>query len=127
MLDTDTVSYALRGQGQVGPRLLEQKPADVCISAVTAAELAFGAALKGTAKVKSLVDQFCAQVTVVPFDLEAAHRYGTVAAVLRKAGTPIGNIDTLLAAHALAAGCTLVTNNGRHFARIKELRTENWA
>ena len=126
MLDTDTVSFALRGQGRVAARLLETRPSDVCISSITLAELRYGAQLRRSRKLHGLIDAFTREVDVSPFDREAADRFGEVAAALAKRGTPIGGLDTLIAAHALALGVAVVTNNVKHFAGVPGLRVENW-
>lgn len=126
MLDTDSVSYALRGQGRVGARILERRPSELCISAITVAELRYGAARRASTKLHDLIDAFTADVAVLPFDDECAMHFGTIAAALAAHGTPIGELDVLIAAHALAAEATLVTNNVRHFARVDALAVENW-
>lgn len=126
MLDTDTVSYALRGVGNVGARLLSMRPSSVTMSAITVAELRFGADHRKSKKLHRLIDAFCAGVAVLPFDEAAAARFGVVGAALAARGEPIGQMDTLLAAHALAEDLTLVTNNSRHYAWVAGLRTENW-
>ena len=126
MLDTDTVSWALRGQGNVAVRLLAYRPSQLCISAITLAELRFGADAKGSRRLHGLIDTFIATVSVVPVDATAADRFGRVATALSKRGEPIGTFDTLIAAHALALGVTLVTNNAKHFRRVAGLKTDNW-
>jgi tRNA(fMet)-specific endonuclease VapC len=127
MLDTDTVSFALRGAGEVGTRLARHKRTELCLSAVTVAELRFGANKRGSRKIHRAIDAFLSGVEVLAFDVAAADRFGIVAAGLAGDGTPIGHLDTMIAAHALAAGATLVTNNQRHFAKVSGLRIENWA
>jgi tRNA(fMet)-specific endonuclease VapC len=127
MLDTDTVSWALRGQGGVASRLLEHRPSQLCISSITLAELRFGADTRRSRKLHRLIDTFTASVGVLPFDQSAADRFGPVASALARKGEPIGTFDTLIAAHALACGVTLVTNNTRHFRRVPGLALENWA
>jgi tRNA(fMet)-specific endonuclease VapC len=126
MLDTDTVSFALRGQGRVASRILEHRPSSLCISSVTLAELRYGAELRGSKKLHGLIHTFTASITVMPFDASVSEVFGTVAADLTRRGVPIGPFDTLLAAQALALSLTLVTNNGRHFDRVAGLKTENW-
>ena len=126
MLDTDTVSWALRGQGGVATRLLEHRPSQLCISAITLAELRFGADAKGSRKLHGLIDTFVQSVAVMPFDEAAAGRFGLVAHALARKGQPIGTFDTLIAAHALSLGLTFVTNNARHFRRVGGLKTANW-
>ena len=127
MLDADTVSYALRGHGRVGARLLAHQPSDLCISAITLAELNFGAEAKRSQKIHRAIRSFTKDVAVVPFDEAAAERFGVVAAALATRGQPIGLYDTLVAAHALRLGLTVVTNNTRHFSRVPGLAIENWA
>jgi tRNA(fMet)-specific endonuclease VapC len=126
MLDTDTVSFALRGEGAVAGRLLAEKPSAVCMSSITLAELAFGAARKKSPKLHGLIERFASAVQVLPFDAAAASRFGEIAAGLHDAGSPIGDFDTLIAAHALACDLILVTNNLKHFGTVPGLRTENW-
>ena len=126
MLDTDTVSYALRGIGAVGERLLAMRPSSVAVSALTVAELRFGADHRKSKRLHRLIDTFCAGVMVLAFDEAAAARFGIVGAALAVRGEPIGQIDTLIAAHALAEDLTLVTNNIKHYSRVPGLRTENW-
>jgi tRNA(fMet)-specific endonuclease VapC len=126
MLDTDTVSFALRGQGRVGVRLLEHRPSDCCISAMTLAELRYGADLRRSRKLHRLIDTFADTITPVPFDRAGADRFGPVAAALARNGTPIGPFDTAIAAHALSLNLILVTNNVKHFGQVAGLRLENW-
>jgi tRNA(fMet)-specific endonuclease VapC len=127
MLDADTVSYALRGQGQVAERLLERRPSDLCISAITLAELKFGAELKRSARIGRAIRSFTKDVAVVSFDDASAERFAVVASALATRGKPIGLYDTLVAAQALAMGLTVVTHNVRHFSRVPGLAVEDWA
>lgn len=126
LLDTDTVSFALRGQGRVGAHLLDHRPSEIHLSSITLAELRYGAEKKRSRKLHGLIDTFIKAVTVLPFDQSAADRFGTVAAALAVQGAPIGEFDTLIAAHALSVRMTLVTNNTKHFSRVAGLKTENW-
>jgi tRNA(fMet)-specific endonuclease VapC len=127
MLDTDTVSWALRGQGAVAGRLLAHRPSELCVSSITLAELRFGADAKASRKLHALIDTFVASVNVLPFDQTAADHFGPAANALARRGEPIGTFDTLIAAHALSRGATLVTNNVKHFRRVARLKTQNWA
>lgn len=126
MLDTDTISYALRGLGDVSRRLLEHPPSACCLSSISLAELRFGAAKRKSRKLASLIDTFVGAVQVLPFDERAAAAFGTLAAALLAKGSPIGNYDTLIAAHAKALRLTLVTNNLKHFRQVDGLKIENW-
>ncbi len=127
MLDADTVSYALRGQGRVAAQLLQHLPSEICISAITLAEWCCGAEAKRLQRIRRAIRQFTRDVAVVHFDDAAAERFGLVGATLAARGLPIRLYDTLVAAHALSLGLTLVTNNTRHFSRIPELPVDNWA
>jgi tRNA(fMet)-specific endonuclease VapC len=126
MLDTDTVSFALRGQGRVAERLLEHRPSEVCVSSLTLAELRYGADVRRSRRLHRLIDAFVDAIEVAGFDGNAADRFGALGALLARRGVPIGTIDTLIAAHALALGLTLVTHNERHFARVPGLTIESW-
>jgi|SRR6266540_4913007 len=126
LLDTDTVSYALRGEGQVAGRITAHKPSSLCISAITLAELRFGADRKGSRRLHGLIDTFAAAVEVVDFGEDAALEFGRIGTILAEGGTPIGDFDVLIAAHAASLRCTLVTNNVRHFSKVPGLGLENW-
>lgn len=127
MLDTDTCIYIIkRKPPQVIARLYGMDRRSIGISAITGAELKFGAAKIGTAKSKLALEMFLAPMTVLPFGLEAMDIYGELRQGLQSKGTPIGYFDMLIAAHALAAGSTLVTNNVREFGRVPKLKFENW-
>jgi len=127
MLDTDTVSYALRGQGKVAVEILKHNPSELCVSAITVAELRFGADKRKSAKLHRLIDSFLATVAVRAFDQACAEEFGKLANLLADRGEPIGEADTYIAAHAKAIKVTLVTNNVKHFARVPGLKVENWA
>jgi len=126
MLDTDSVSYALRGEGNVGTRILEHKPSALCISAVTLGELRFGAHKRDSKKLHKLIDAFTASIAPQEFDADAADEYGRLAADLAKRGSPIGVFDAMIAAHARAKKLILVTNNEKHFRKVPGLKIENW-
>jgi tRNA(fMet)-specific endonuclease VapC len=96
------------------------------MSAITLAELNFGAEARRSQKIRRAIRSFTKDVTVVPFDEASAVRFGVVAAALSTRGRPIGLYDTLVAAQALASGLTVVTNNTRHFSQVPGLAVENW-
>jgi tRNA(fMet)-specific endonuclease VapC len=126
MLDTDTVSFVLRGQGAAGTNLTAHAPSAVCLSAISLSELRFGAEKRRSKRLHRLINTFVTTVDVVPFDAVAAAQFGRLCAALEGTGTPIGVLDTLIAAHAMSLQLTLVTNNTKHFARVKGLKTVNW-
>jgi tRNA(fMet)-specific endonuclease VapC len=108
-------------------RLAEHPLGAVGVSSITAAELAFGVAKSGSQRNRHVLEKFLAPLEVAPFDLEAMWAYGRLRAALEQKGRPIGSLDPPIAAHALALGATLVTNNVREFARVPGLKIENWA
>ncbi len=126
LLDTDTVSYVLRGQGPAATKLTSHQPSEVCISTLTLSELRFGAERRRSRRLHKLIDVFIASVDVAPFDAASAAAYGRVQAALESKGTPIGTLDTLIASHALALNLTLVSNNLRHFSKVRGLKIVNW-
>jgi len=113
MLNADTLSYALRGQGQVAARLLQHHPSDLCTSSITLAELSFGAEAKRSQRIRRAIHGFTKDVAVLPFDEACAERFAVVAAAFTTRGQAIGAYDTLVAAQALCLGLTVVTNNTR--------------
>jgi tRNA(fMet)-specific endonuclease VapC len=126
MLDTDTVTYVLRGRGSAAANLTSRPPSEVCMSAMSLCELRFGADKRRSKRLHALIDAFAATVEAVPFDAAVASVFGRVCADLQSKGTPIGTLDTLIAAHALALNLTLVTNNSKHFSLVRGLKTVNW-
>jgi len=127
LVDTNICIYALKLNPIVLERLLEQKPVDVGLSVITEAELRTGAA-KSTSPTRTarLLENFLRPLTVVELVSADAVAYAQLRAKLERAGTPIGPLDTLIAAQAMARGLTLVSNNEREFCRIGGLRLENW-
>lgn len=128
MLDTNIASYIIRGGNKVLQARLSLHPLSaLCISAITEAELLFGVARRPEAVVlKTAVSEFLRLVQVLPWDGVAAAAYGTLRARLESQRTPLGNLDTLIAAHAIACGCVLVSND-KALARVPELRVEDWS
>jgi len=126
MLDTDSVSFALRGQGKVAANIVKRRPSELCISAITLAELRFGASRKKASRLHELIDAFTANIAIAPFEEGAAVEFGRVGAELGERGSPIGDFDVLIAAHAIVIKAVLVTKNVKHFSRVKGLRVDNW-
>jgi len=126
MLDADSVRFALRGEGRVGDRIREHRPSELCLSAMTVAELRFGAEKRNSKKLRGLISQFVSAIEVVPFDEAAASEFGRVAAALARKGSPIGHFDALIAAHARHLGCTVLTGNLKHFRQVPRLAVESW-
>jgi tRNA(fMet)-specific endonuclease VapC len=129
MLDTDTASYVMRGGSPaIDNRLTTLDVRQVCISAVTRAELRFGVRRLPDAKgLAAEVERFLSGIHTLPWDEIAADHFAEVRVALERVGTPIGIMDTMIAAHARALRATLVTNNVKHFRLIKGLMVENWS
>ena len=127
LLDSDTCIYALKQNETIIERLLSTPREDVMVSVITEAELRTGAA-KSSSPVKTLrlIENFLGPLTMVEFTSADAIAYATIRARLERAGTPIGPLDTLIAAQALARGLTVVSNNEREFRRVAGLGVENW-
>jgi tRNA(fMet)-specific endonuclease VapC len=127
LLDTNVLSSLLRDPGgSVAQRIAQQGEATICTSIVVACELRYGVAKKGSAKLAERVEGLLESLEVLPLDKEADRRYGEIRFHLEKQGRPIGPNDLLIAAHALALDLTLVTHNVEEFARVPDLRLEDW-
>lgn len=128
LLDTSVCIELIRGRGAaVLKRLRRRQIGTVAISAITLAELQYGVARSQDPATNTIaLAHFCAPLEVPAFDQAAASAYGWLRASLASAGTPIGPLDTLIAAHALALRATVVTANENEFRRVAGLRVENW-
>ena len=132
MLDTCICSFIMR---EMPPAVIErlivavESRHRIVISAITYAELRYGQiGKKASPKLNHLIDEFVARVDeVVPWDQEAVDQTIEIRQYLAHTGTPIGNNDAAIAAHAIVNGCTLVTNNTREFSRVPGLKYEDWA
>lgn len=133
MLDTDTASCVIKGKApRVDAHLRDLDVAQVCISAVTRAELRFGVRrLSGANRLRLALDievgRFLSGLHTLPWDEVAADQFANVRADLERVGTPIGIMDTMIAAHAKSVDAVLVTNNVKQFRKVKGLVVENWA
>jgi len=128
LLDTNTASYVIKGNfPRVRERLLRIPMADVGISVVTEAELRFGVARRPEATtLKSVVEEFLLRVEVLPWNSEAARQYARIRVILEREGSPMGNMDLMIAAHAVAVEVVLVTHD-HVFRRVKGLKVEDWS
>ncbi len=128
MLDTDISSYIMkRTHDTVLSRLQKVAVSDVCISAITKAEMMYGVEVSPRRhKDQAALNEFLRYVAALDFPETAALDYARIRADLKARGTMIGGNDLLIAAHALSSGLTLVTNNTREFSRVRGLNIENW-
>ena len=128
LLDTDTASDAIRGAfPALDARLALVAPREMAISVITRAELLFGLEKRGNPRgLSRVVHSFLDRMTNLPWDNVAADTFAKIRVQLEKRGTPIGFADTMIGAHALSLKATLVTNNLKHFQKVKGLALENW-
>lgn len=127
MLDTNICIYAIKHRPpEVIAQLRAHEAAGLGVSSITVAELFFGAEKSGSARNLAALRHFLEPLEIADFDRAATEAYGRVRRQLEAAGTPIGPLDTQIAAHALALDVTLVSNNIRAFERVAGLRVENW-
>jgi tRNA(fMet)-specific endonuclease VapC len=128
MLDTNICIHVISARPPaVLARFRQERLSSIGISSVTAAELGLGVAKSGSARNRETLEMFLAPLEVLPFDESTIWHYGELRAELERRGQPIGALDTMIAAHALASNTILVTNNTREFSRVPELRLQNWA
>ena len=128
MLDTNICIFLIRKKSaSVLRNIRKHDPADLCISTVSVAELEYGCDRSADpAGNRWALTEFLSPFNILPFDESAARTYGTVRSRLEKAGTPIGSMDLMIAAHALSKQLTVVTNNTREFKRVDALVVVDW-
>lgn len=128
LLDTNICIYAINERSDsVVRRLKLEGRKNLVISSLVAAELAYGVENSARGDAKDQLQLFLSGLQILAWSDTAIWHYARHRKILRQAGTPIGEIDLLIAAHALAEDLTLVTNNTREFERVQGLRLENWA
>ena len=126
MLDTNAVSNLIRDRLTKAPPL-KSPPDDICISAISEAEVLFGVRRRPEARsLNALILGFIDGIAVLPFDREVAQRYGSLRADMQRMGKSLTEIDMLIAAHALSIGATLVTSYTA-FRQVPGLAVEDWA
>lgn len=127
-LDTNICSCILRRHP---PSMIERfamlRREDLWLSAIVAAELRFGAAKLGSPRFAAAVEAWLAGFDIQPWPLPATHEYARIRAALEQVGKPVGGMDLMIAAHALAEDSVLITNNAREFHRVPGLALEEWA
>jgi tRNA(fMet)-specific endonuclease VapC len=127
LLDTNIVSDLIRNpQGRIAARIAEVGEDAVCTSIIVAAELRYGVAKKGSQRLAVQIERIFAGLDILPFEEPAEAAYADLRTRLEAAGAPIGGNDVLIAAHAIALGCAVVTDNEREFGRIEALTVVNW-
>lgn len=126
-LDTNICSYILRRHpASMIERFATLDRQQLWLSAIVAAELRFGAAKLASPKFSAAVEAWLAGFEVRPWPVDAAHHYAQLRTALERAGQPVGGMDMLIAAHALAEDSVVITNNAREFLRVPCLAVEEW-
>jgi len=128
MLDTNICIYIIKKRPiSVLNRFDKISNNQICISVITFAELQYGVERSSSKKLnQSILETFYSHLIILPWDVDAGKEYGKIRNYLEKQGAPIGNMDLLIAAHALSGKHLLVTNNLKEFKRVKRLKCENW-
>ncbi len=127
MLDTDISSYILRRRPATLVEKFEKYADTLNVSVITAAELRFGAEKVGRPKLTELIEAYLERLAILDWTNEVTRYYARIRAELELSGKPIGNMDLLIASHAVSQGVTLVTNNIKHFSSVPGLRVEVWS
>ena len=127
LLDSNIISDLLRHpRGPAAARIDKLDDQDILTSIIVAAELKYGAAKKGSARLTTEIGALLARMEVAAFEAPADRIYGDLRAGLQRSGRLIGANDLFIAAHALALDCVLVTDNTKEFSRVPDLKSENW-
>jgi tRNA(fMet)-specific endonuclease VapC len=127
LLDTNIISDVIRNpSGKAARRIERSDPKEIFTSIIVTAELRYGCAKKGSARLFSKVESLLEIIPALPLDTPTDVEYGNIRAELEAAGQIIGSNDLLIAAHAAALGLTLVTDNEKEFRRVRGLNVENW-
>jgi tRNA(fMet)-specific endonuclease VapC len=126
MLDTDICSYIIKRRPAALVEKFEKHAETLNVSVMTAAELRFGAEKAGRAKLVELVEAYLERLAILDWTQEVTGHYARIRVELERSGKPIGNMDLLIASHAVSQGMTLVTNNLKHFSSVRGLKVEVW-
>ena len=127
LLDTNICIYIINAKPPaVLERFRQDRMGDIGLCSVVAAELAFGVAKSDSARNRQALEMFLAPLIILPFDTAAVWVYGDLRANLESRGTPIGSLDTMIAAHALSQQALLISNNTREFSKVPDLQLDNW-
>jgi tRNA(fMet)-specific endonuclease VapC len=126
MLDTDISSYIIKRRPATLVEKFEKHAESLNVSVITAAALRFGAEKAGRPKLAELVEAYLERVAILDWTNEITSHYARIRSELERSGKPIGNMDLLIAAHAVSQRMTLVTNNVKHFSSVPGLNVEVW-
>lgn len=127
MLDTDISSYIIKRRPATLLERFERHADSLTVSVMTAAELRFGAEKAGRPKLVELVEAYLDRLAILDWTNEVGGFYARIRSQLERSGKPIGNMDLLIASHAVSQGSTLITNNLKHFSSVSGLKVEVWS
>ena len=127
MLDTDISSYIIKRRPATLVEKFEKHAETLNVSVITAAELRFGAEKAGRPKLAELVEAYLERLAILDWTNEVTSHYARIRSELERSSKPIGNMDLLIASHAVSQGVTLVTNNTKHFWNVPGLKVEVWS
>lgn len=126
MLDTDISSYIIKRRPAAIAERFHKHADSLCVSVITAAELRFGAEKSGRPHLVELVEAYLERLAILDWTESVSAHYAGIRTVLERSGKPIGNMDLLIASHAVSQRLTLITNNLRHFTLVPGLKVEAW-
>jgi tRNA(fMet)-specific endonuclease VapC len=127
MLDTDISSYIIKRRPTTLVDRFESHADSLSVSVITVAELRFGAEKAARPKLTELVEAYLDRLAILDWTNEVSRHYARIRTELERSGKPIGNMDLLIASHAVSQGLTLVTNNLKHFSSVTGLKVEVWS
>jgi len=127
MLDTDISSYIIKRRPATLVEKFERHGETLNVSVITAAELRFGAEKAGRPKLVELVEAYLDRLAILDWTNDVTRHYARIRSELERSGKPIGNINILIASHAVSQGMTVVTNNLKHFSNVPGLNVEVWS
>ena len=127
MLDTDISSYIIKRRPAALVEKFEKHGETLNVSVITAAELRFGAEKAARPTLADLVEAYLERLAILDWTNEVTHHYARLRSELERSGKPIGNMELLIASHAVSQGMTVVTNNLKHFSNVSGLKVELWS
>jgi tRNA(fMet)-specific endonuclease VapC len=127
MLDTDISSYIIKRRPATLIERFERHADSLSVSVMTAAELRFGAEKAGRPELVELVEAYLDRLAILDWTNEVSGYYARIRSQLERSGRPIGNMDLLIASHAVSQCSTLITNNLKHFSSVSGLKVEVWS
>ena len=126
LLDTDTISHIVRNHPKAIKNLIKHEEDEICISVITYAELYYGLEKKGSERLFNEVRVITGKCRIIDFNASQSEIYGKIRLELEKSGTPLGDMDMLIAAAAMSEKAILITHNKKHFSKIRGIKVDDW-